>query len=181
MARICLDKDGVQADFVGGFRAYLQSHGHLHPCPEPTKWNFASFWGLSMDEFMLEMKRFARASGYARLKPLGDLSVLRALKDAGHEIVVATNRYSFPEDRGRVAADSIQWLNDHNVPFDHFALVTDKRVIDADVFLDDGPSNIEALLGAGKRAIIFDQPYNQDTHCTERVTALKEFVNKMIL
>jgi hypothetical protein len=37
----------------------------------------------------------------------------------------------------------------------------DKPEVGADLYIDDGPHNVEALREVGNRVIIFDAPYNQ--------------------
>ncbi len=174
MAHVVLDKDGVMANFLGGFAAYLRAKGHHHDYPTPTEYNFAHQWDLTPEQFQYQMLEFAADRGYRDLDPIGDLTVLYGL--VGHRVTVATKRFSRPQHRGIVAGDSLNWLWDHNVSFDNFALVQDKDVVDGDIFVDDAPSNILALRAAGKRAIIFDQPWNRSLK-GERVFNLGQFVD----
>jgi 5'(3')-deoxyribonucleotidase len=44
-----------------------------------------------------------------------------------------------------------------------------KSSFDLDVYIDDGPHVLEELTGAGKKAVIFDRPYNRGVPSTRNL------------
>lgn len=92
----------------------------------------------------------------------GSVSALRRLHNLGHRIHYVTNRAvpGVSEDHAWQATH--RWLHDHGFPVDTLTVSADKAVVRTDVFLDDSPDNVQALLEAGHpHPLLWDRPHNQ--------------------
>ena len=48
----------------------------------------------------------------------------------------------------------------HGIPYRDLCFLGRKPEVEADLYVDDAPHNVEALRAAGNEVIVFDQPYN---------------------
>jgi 5'(3')-deoxyribonucleotidase len=86
---------------------------------------------------------------------------LEALRDAGHKLILITHRPAM------ALQDTLEWVTFYfkGVPLDGFHFLSngeDKSTIEWDLLIDDKVENIEDAVRAGRRAILFDQPWNRD-------------------
>jgi len=142
--RLGIDMDGVMCDFNAG---WMQLHAdefgsELRP-DMVVGWNglhelagfadMAQFWAWAKasDE---------RDSIFRHLEPFpGAVETMRALADAGHEIVVLTAKPDW------AIPDTLSWLGDHAVPTREIHVRYDKHLIDCDVYIDDSPAVLADL------------------------------------
>ena len=59
-------------------------------------------------------------------------------------------------------SDTVEWLDDHKIPYRDICFLGDKPEVGADCYIDDAPHNVHALRAGGSDVIVFDQPYNRD-------------------
>ena len=92
---------------------------------------------------------------------------VEALSRAGWRIHVITRRAASETQTGwegaglSAAVDTLEWLKRTGIPWDDISFVSDKRMVRADVYLDDDPSIISGLHDAGRQVVVFDRSYNR--------------------
>ena len=77
-------------------------------------------------------------------------------------IRVITHRLFANWGHAVAVADTVDWLDDHGIPYRDLCFLGQKPQVEADAYVDDAPHNIEALRAAGNPVIVFDQPYNAE-------------------
>jgi FMN phosphatase YigB (HAD superfamily) len=161
--RVGVDLDGVIYDFAMHVRRYLVDHeGHdAAALAHLESWDFWTVWGWD-DE------RFARACDaavdagvlYATGEPnAGAVEALRRIADAGHTLHVVTARTAGTAASAAFVATQT-WLDTYGVPYTSLTMSADKTVVPTDVFIDDSLPNYDALVAAGVRAYLLNQPWN---------------------
>jgi 5'(3')-deoxyribonucleotidase len=142
LLRLGIDLDGVVADFNGGWmRRYNEEHGGSLDPQHVVGWdglhNLAGF--ESMDAFWA----WARADGRSVFRDLplmpGALDTLQGLAKH-HRIVILTSRFDW------AIPDTLAWLAEHHVPAREVHFLVDKHQIPCDIYLDDAPHQLEALV-----------------------------------
>lgn len=178
--RVGIDLDGVLFDFAASVRRYLESEGSQGfaniPPGEPEHWHFYEDWGLSLDDFIGICHDGVDAgfvfSGPAR--PLAAESV-RLIKDEGHEVHVITDRQfgSTPEASHRA---TVQWLDQHGIPYDSLTFSADKTCVETHMFIEDKLENYSALCKSGVSAYLVNRPWNMPKKASQyRVDSIAEF------
>lgn len=161
--RIAVDLDGVCYHWERTARYMLRrwyaDRGELHPAMldrasrhwddiqqnvSPEAWDW--LWSEGVDRGLFRHGHIVS----------GTIEALTALTGDGHEVFVATAR---PK---RAIGDTLAWiaLQLHRVPLSDVRIHVNKLATDADLYVDDGIHNILAVTAAGKRAILFNQPWN---------------------
>ena len=160
-----VDLDGVCGDHNWAFREVVAKERGVDPesLPLERSWGFAE-WNLSNDEFeklheigVVEHRMF-------RNMPVmeGVAEALWRLSDEGVWIRIITHRLYVNWGHAVAAGDTAAWLDDAKIPYRDLCFIGAKGAIDADLYIDDGPHNIETFQREGRDVIIFDQPYNRD-------------------
>jgi len=146
-------------------------------------------WGMSESELM---EHYA-AGVHARVifthgdPSQGSLAMARRLADAGHRLHYLTNREIPGVSENLAHRRTSAWLHRNGFPVHSITITDDKTTVPTDVFLDDGPQNILALLAAGHPCpVVLDKPYNKvssgvpaqarrakDFHAFERIVAIE--------
>lgn len=161
---IGLDLDGVCANFTVAVRdAYLEDYGVL--LGESTHWNYILenthfeawsdiyAWLKERDHFWLNVPEYE-----------GAREGVKELLDLGYPVVVVTHRPDWGQE-DTVAWVERFWPEGYATPT--VVLAYDKTTVAFDILIDDGPHNIEAMEGIGRRSLIFDQPWNQGVQESE--------------
>lgn len=140
-------------------------------------------WGITHEEFMEHFRSGVHAGViFTEGDPVeGSLAAVRRLHSAGHRLHYVTNRAipGVSEDHAWQATH--RWLHDHGFPVDSLTVAADKNVVPTDVFLDDSPDNIRALLlNKHPHPLLWDRPHNQgavlcEAHCVTRIRSWPAF------
>lgn len=159
-----VDLDGVCADHTGAFRSIVADARGISPdeLPLQRSWSFAE-WGFGDDDFehfhrlaVLEHRMFRH------MPPIdGCAEALWRLSDAGVWIRVVTHRLYVNWGHAVAAADTVEWLDTAHIPYRDLCFLGAKAEVQADLYIDDAPHNVESLRRAGNEVIVFDQPYNR--------------------
>lgn len=178
---LCVDLDGVVADYNGFFRPFCAERLGI-PVDElgpQTSWNYEECgWGIRNGEHFLELHTAAVVEGRMfRKMPVvpGASEALWELSDEGFHIRVVTHRLVRHWQHDLVMADTASWLqqpaaHDSNkpmIPYRDIAFLGKKADLSGDVIVDDAPHNVLALRAARQRGkpapepIIFSHPYNE--------------------
>ncbi len=161
-----VDIDGVLADYTYAFSlAVAAEKGIDHEnLPTQTRWDFGE-WGIeSREEYeALHQRAVTEHRIFANCPVIpGAAEALWRLSDAGVWIRIITHR--LPQNWGHAIAvsDTVQWLDNNGIPYRDLCFLGRKPEVEADLYIDDAPHNVEALRRRGNRVITFDQPYNRD-------------------
>jgi 5'(3')-deoxyribonucleotidase len=158
-----VDLDGVCGDYTAAFRAVVAAERGIDPgeLAEQRSWDFGE-WGLSTDQFHHLHRRAVLDHRMFRTMPVmpGAADALWRLSDAGVWIRLITHRLYVNWGHAVVLEDTAAWLDTSGIPYRDICFLGQKPEVEADVYVDDAPHNIEALRAAGNEAIVFDQPYN---------------------
>ena len=142
--RLGIDLDGVVANFTQGWmNFYNRDFGSNLRFEDSQNWgdlvdlthfdNIREFWDWSSD--------LNGHSVFWHLDPFpGAIEALRSLVDDGHHIIVITTKPSF------AVGDTHEWIECHRLPAAEIHILEDKWLIDADVYLDDGPHILRPLV-----------------------------------
>lgn len=169
-----VDLDGVCADYESALRAaYATRHG-IDPATLPPQTTMDAYaeWGLSPEEYREEHRAAVVDAGLFRvMDPLPGVSAaLWSLSNAGVWIRIITHRLFFNGIHEVVAADTANWLDEHDIPYRDLCFIGAKPDVGADLYIDDAPHNVTALRTAGREVIVFDQPYNRHLSGPRAVT-----------
>jgi uncharacterized protein len=148
--RLGIDLDGVVADFNTGWmeRYNRDFRANLHHS-QVVSWD--GMVGLthfaSMDEFW-EWARQGPASIFRDLPVFP--GALETIAELGREyrIVIISSKFDW------AIPDTLAWLAEHRVAAREIHFVWDKTSVPCDIYLDDGPHNLEALVAARPTALI---------------------------
>jgi 5'(3')-deoxyribonucleotidase len=158
-----VDLDGVCGDYTAAFRQVVAAERGIDPSElaEQRSWDFAE-WGLSSDEFHQLHRAAVLEHRMFRTMPVmpGAADALWRLSDAGMWIRLITHRLYVNWGHAVVLEDTAAWLDTSGIPYRDICFLGQKPEVEADVYVDDAPHNIEALRAEGNLAIVFDQPYN---------------------
>lgn len=156
-----VDLDGVCADYTGGLR------------PVAAEWlgvreeTLAEAVTLGFPEWELErvpggyeaLHRFALTQRdlFVRLAPMaGARQALRCLVEThGVRVRIITNRLMLKGCHRETIGQTVEWLDRNRIPYSDLCFVDDKRVVEADLYVEDNPRIIRALAEAGKEVIAF--------------------------
>jgi 5'-nucleotidase len=159
-----VDLDGVCGDYTAAFRAVVAAERGIDPAElaEQRSWDFVE-WGLSPEEFHRMHRVAVLEHRMFRTMPVmaGAAETLWHLSDAGVWIRLITHRLYVNWGHAVVLEDTAAWLDTSGIPYRDICFLGQKPEVEADVYLDDAPHNIEALRAEGNETIVFDQPYNR--------------------
>lgn len=160
-----VDLDGVCGDHSTAFREVVARERGVDPASLPSQgsWEFAA-WDMTADEFELLHRKAVLTHRMFRSMPALPhcAEVLWRLSDAGVWIRLITHRLYTNWGHAVAVADTVAWLDEHGVPYRDLCFLGQKPQVEADVYVDDAPHNVEALRSTGSHVIVFDQAYNRD-------------------
>lgn len=135
----------------------------IESLPLERKWSFVE-WGLDDEEFERLHQVAVVDHRMFRDMPVidGVAEALWRLSDAGVWIRIISHRLYVNWGHAIAAGDTAAWLDDARIPYRDLCFIGAKSELDADLYIEDGPHNIEAFQKSGRDVIIFDQPYNRE-------------------
>jgi 5'-nucleotidase len=160
-----VDLDGVCADYTAALRDVLAADRGVDPASLPLErsWDFGE-WGLSGAEFeRLHQSAVLEHRVFRTMPPIaGAAEVLWRLSDAGVWIRIITHRLYVNWGHATAVADTVEWLDQANIPYRDLCFLGAKPQVEADCYIEDAPHNVTALRASGAHVIVFDQPYNAE-------------------
>lgn len=152
-----LDMDGVIADFVSGL---IKLHGWPIEHGDYANWDYHREFGITDDEMW---EPTYDGSFWLSLDPYPWASALiRSLRNHG-EVIYCTS----PSKDATCPSQKVSWLRAHGfMGINEVSYQIGKRkelnAGSGAVLIDDSDSNILKYRGAGGRAILFPQPWNEN-------------------
>jgi 5'-nucleotidase len=160
-----VDLDGVCGDYTAAFASVVAADRGVDPAelgPQLT-WDFHE-WELGGRDGFVDLHR-AGVQDHRMFRNMpaidGVSETLWRLSDAGVWIRIITHRIFINGGHKVAIADTVEWLDIHNIPYRDLCFLGHKPQVEADCYIDDGPHNVDALRAAGNHVIVFDQPYNR--------------------
>jgi hypothetical protein len=159
-----VDLDGVVADFYSGLR------------PIAAEWlgvpleSLTATPGYGLEEWQLtsagsydDLHRFAvtQRNLFGQLRPMAGAAVtLRRLSQRAVRIRIITHRLYIKYFHQEAVQQTVAWLDHHGVPYWDLCFMKDKAAVGAHLYLEDSPTNIEALRADGHPTIVFSNSTN---------------------
>ena len=173
--RLGIDLDGVIADFNSGWMDRYNRQFDTSLATESVQ----SYDGL------LDLTHFASIAEFWRwASDLGDGSIFRhlpaydgaveavtRLAHQGHRIVILTTKPPWG------VSDTYAWLAEKQIPTTEVHILTDKWVVDCDIYLDDAPHVLEPLVNHRPDATVcrYVRPWNKPVPGAVDVTGWNGF------
>jgi 5'(3')-deoxyribonucleotidase len=161
-----VDLDGVCADFYSGLRpiaAEWLEVAEASLTPE-VSFNLAEWGVLEAPGGYDALHKFAvtQRELFQILRPIaGAATTLRRLSKLGLRIRIITNRLCVKYFHQQAVAQTVAWLDHWDIPYWDLCLLQDKTAVGADLYIEDAPQNVQALLEEGQRVIIFTNSTNR--------------------
>jgi 5'(3')-deoxyribonucleotidase len=159
-----VDLDGVCADYTAAFAEVVATERGCDPADlaPDRSWDFRE-WGLDELGGFEHLHRLAviEKRMFRDMPAIdGCAEALWRLSDAGVWIRIITHRLIVHWGHQIAVGDTVAWLDANNIPYRDLCFLGRKPEVEADLYVDDAPHNVEALRDAGNTVIVFDQPYN---------------------
>jgi 5'(3')-deoxyribonucleotidase len=95
------------------------------------------------------------------MEPIPDApAILRKLSNRGIRIRIITHRLFLKYFHRESAIQTVEWLDNYDIPYWDLCFMNDKDAVGAHVYIDDAPSNIARLREHGCRTIVFSNSTN---------------------
>ncbi len=161
-----VDLDGVCADFYAGLRPIAAEWlgVDVSTLPERVSWGLPE-WGVNTAPGGYEaLHKFAvtQRELFRRLPPMrGAPQALRMLSKEDVRIRIITHRFFIKYFHQVAARQTIEWLDNHDIPYWDLCFMQEKSAVGADLYIEDSPTNIERLRGEGQKTIVFTNSTNE--------------------
>lgn len=166
-----LDLDGVCADFYAKMREVTAEWlgVDVNTLAHDVKFGLPE-WGVRQaaehdpGEYD-RIHRFAvtQRGLFEKMDPIpGAPQSIRRLGTEGVRIRIITHRLFIRWFHEVAVSQTVRWLDHHAIPYWDLCLMRDKESVDADVYVEDSPRNIERLRRSEKDVIIFSNSTNVD-------------------
>lgn len=161
-----VDLDGVCADFYKRMREIAAEwlERPIEELPEDVSYGLPE-WGVENQQQYESLHRFAVTQrDLFKTVPMipGARRYLRKLSNEGYRIRVITHRLFIQYFHDRAVFQTMQWLDYNGIPFWDLCFMKEKDQVGADIYIEDGPSNIRRLRDRGHTAICFMNSTNKD-------------------
>jgi len=161
-----VDLDGVVGDFYGIMRK-IAAEWLVKPIDSLTtnvsfgleEWNLNEYGGYD------RLHRFAvtQRNLFRDMEPIKDApAVLRKLSSRGIRIRIITHRLFLKYSHKTSGIQTIDWLENWDIPYWDLCFMADKSAVGAHVYIDDSPFNVKSLREQGCKTIVFTNSTNLD-------------------
>lgn len=169
-----VDLDGVCGDYIAAFRQVVAQERGVDPATmgDPHAWDFRECpdWPINSNEEFSELHRIAveEHNMFATMDEIdGASDALWHLSDQGVYIRIVTHRLIANFGHAKAVLDTTEWLQHPRddgrprIPYRDLCFAAAKADVGADLYIDDGPHNVESLRRARRDVICFDASYNR--------------------
>jgi 5'(3')-deoxyribonucleotidase len=161
-----VDLDGVVGDFYGEIRK-IASEWLNKPIESLTtevsyglkEWGLDDFGGYD------RLHRFAvtQRNIFGSMEPIKNApAVLRKLSSKGIRIRIITHRLFLKYSHAATIKQTIDWLDNYDIPYWDICFMNDKGAVGAHVYIDDTPDNIISLRKQDCKTIVFTNSTNRE-------------------
>ena len=161
-----VDLDGVVGDFYGAMRVIAAQWLDKPADSLTTEVSYGlDEWGLAEYGGYERLHRFAviQRNLFRDMKPIEDApSTLRKLSGYGIRIRIITHRLFLKYSHKAAINQTVEWLDNWDIPYWDLCFMNDKGAVGAHVYLDDAPANIRRLRELGCNTIVFGNSTNRD-------------------
>ncbi|MDR2210846.1 MAG: 5'-nucleotidase [Spirochaetaceae bacterium] len=160
-----VDLDGVVGDFYGAMRKIAAEW--LNKSEESLTKDISyglEEWGLNECGGYDRLHRFAvtQRNLFKEMLPIKDAPVtLRKLSNRGVRIRIITNRLFLKYFHKTSITQTVDWLDNYDIPYWDLCFMNDKVAVGAHVYIDDAPQNITHLRQQGQKIIVFSNSTNR--------------------
>ncbi|MEX0643091.1 MAG: hypothetical protein WD468_10345 [Pirellulales bacterium] len=161
-----VDLDGVVADFYAGLRPIAAEWlgVDLATLPERVSWGLVE-WGIEQAPGGYDaLHKFAvmQRELFLTLPPMAKApQALRRISKAGVRIRIITHRLFIKYFHQIAVSQTIQWLDQHDIPYWDLCFMQQKAAVGADLYIEDSPANVERLRAEGQKTIVFTNSTNE--------------------
>lgn len=165
--KIALDFDGVLSHTMKSWvknynKSYSDKYNKQISVRDIDKWAFYESWGMGKEECFDIFDQCWQ--DWEKLEPLEqDLwQKTKMLCNLGEvDIVTSVSERWLPEIS--------LWLQCQGIHYNKLVHSDTKADLDYDVYIDDSQMNIERVVGAGKIALMLNQPWNREVLTTDKI------------
>ena len=161
-----VDLDGVCADFYRGLRPiaaeWLGVDVVTHP--ERVTWGLPE-WGIdkapggyeALHRFAVTQRELFRVIPPMPAAP----AALRRLSQENIRIRIITHRFFIKYFHQVAVRQTIEWLDNHDIPYWDLCFMQEKAAVGADLYIEDSPRNISILRAENLPTIVFTNSTNE--------------------
>jgi 5'(3')-deoxyribonucleotidase len=161
-----IDLDGVCADFYEGLREVAAEWLGV---PLDTLTRDVSYglpeWRLDRCGDYDDLHRFAvtRRDLFRKLNPIhGAPATMRRLAHLLElRVRIITHRLFIPYFHKEAISQTVEWLDQHGIPYWDLCFMRDKAAVGADLYLEDSPTNVAKLRADKHDTIVFSNSTNR--------------------
>jgi 5'(3')-deoxyribonucleotidase len=157
-----VDLDGVVADFIQGLKPIAAEWLGV---PAATLTDEVSYgfreWKIGDYD---DLHRFAlKERALFGCLPVieGAAPALRRISSHGIRIRIITHRLYIQWFHRQAIVQTVEWLEKHGIPYWDLCFMAAKSSVDADIYVEDSPANIQALRDIGKDVMVFRNSTNE--------------------
>jgi 5'(3')-deoxyribonucleotidase len=157
-----VDLDGVVADFIQGLKPIAAEWLGV-PVTSLTDEVSYGFKEWNVGDYN-DLHRFAlkERNLFANLALMeGAAPALRRISARGIRIRIITHRLYIEWFHRQAVVQTLEWLEKHGIPYWDLCFMKTKASVDADVYVEDSPGNIQSLRDAGRDVIVFSNSTNR--------------------
>lgn len=160
-----VDLDGVVADFIAGLKPIAAEWlgVPVERLTDQVSYGFPE-WKLGGKRGYEELHRFAVKERrlFETLPAIsGAAPALRRLSRRGVRIRIITHRLYIAWFHRQAVTQTVEWLEQHGIPYWDLCFMAAKSSVDADAYVEDSPANVAQLRKAGKQVIVMRNSTNR--------------------
>jgi 5'(3')-deoxyribonucleotidase len=159
-----VDLDGVVADFYAGIRPIAAEWlGVPLDSLTPNPGYGLEEWNLPAVGTYDDLHRFAvtQRDLFRNLTPMaGAPAALRRLSQQRIRIRIITHRLYIKHFHQQAVQQTVGWLDHYGIPYWDLCFMKDKSAVGANLYIEDSPTNIEALRAEGHPTIVLSNSTN---------------------
>ena len=161
-----VDLDGVVGDFYGEIRKIAAEWLNKPIDSLTTEVSYGlKEWGLDELGGYDRLHRFAvtQRNIFGHMEPIRHApAVLRKLSSKGIRIRIITHRLFLKYSHAATIKQTIDWLDNYDIPYWDICFMNDKGAVGAHVYIDDTPDNIISLRKQDCKTIVFTNSTNRE-------------------
>lgn len=179
-----VDLDGVVADFIAGLKPIAAEWLGVGPSEltDEVSYGFPE-WKIGGKRGYNDLHRYAvKERRLFETLPVvpGAAAALRRLSRQGVRIRIITHRLYIEWFHRQAVNQTVEWLEKNGIPYWDLCFMAAKSSVEADVYVEDSPTNIEMLRKAGKKVIVMRNSTNRHVNgpAAETWEEVEKWVNE---